>query len=87
MIVIRGSDLHGVAVIQDVVAIGVSVVRRYQKFILVIDVAVAAVGDKVLVTDLVMELTVWADLVAVRVVVWGREREEELEVVIELLGY
>lgn len=87
MIVIRGSDLHGVAVIQDVVAIGVSVVRRYQKFILVVDVAVAAVGDKVLVTDLVMELTVWADLVAVRVVVWGREREEELEVVIELLGY
>lgn len=55
--------------VQDVVSIGVGVVRRYQKFVLVVNVAVAAVGDKVLVTDLVMELTVGSDLIAVRVVV------------------
>lgn len=74
MIVIWGSDLYSVTMVQDVVSIGVGVVRRYQKFVLVVNVAVAAVGDKVLVTDLVMELTVGSDLIAVRVVVCGKSR-------------
>lgn len=69
VVVIGRGHFDGVAVVQDVVAVGISVVRRDEQFVLVVDVSIASVGDKVLVADLVMELSVGSHLVSVGVVV------------------
>lgn len=69
VVVIGRGHFDGVAVVQDVVAVGIRVVRRDEQFVLVVDVSIASVGDKVLVADLVMELSVGSHLVSVGVVV------------------
>ena len=56
--------------VQDVVAVGVSVVRRDQELVLLGDVTVASVGDEILISDLVVELSIGTHFVSVRVVVW-----------------
>ena len=70
MVWVRGCDLYAVSVVQDVVAVGVSVVRRDQELVLLGDVTVASVGDEILISDLVVELSIGTDFVSVRVVVW-----------------